>query len=418
MTNQQSDDAVRRQARPGRRSWIVIAVYEDYARDSRVRRHARALVQDGYKVLAIALGGPEAVSAAAEDGVELHRLGTRKYRGGRKLRYLWAYFTFFIRLTFAITAAIRRHLLAVWINNPPDALVFAALPARLFGARVVLDVHDMTSDLFAAKFGPSRVSGRLVRGIEGLSYRAASGIATVHAPYRDRIAARVPGKPTVDVLNVPDYADWPAIGQARAATAGNVRPGVLMLGHHGTIVTRFGCDIAVRAVGILRDRGMSVRLNILGDGDFAPRLCSLIEGLGLDEQVHFDRRVFRPDEVATFAGSIDIGLAPYRPSTFLDNALPVKVLEYIVLGVAVIATPTAVTRQYVGERAIRYLEAPDPELLANAISELADPGRRQELTADREVARQLAWPAQREQLLDWFAELVRVERIAKDPTCP
>ena len=390
-----------------------MAVYEDYARDSRVRRHARALVQDGYKVLVIALGGPEAVSAAAGDGVELRRLGTRKYRGRSRLAYLRAYAFFFIRLTITITAVVRRQPLAVWVNNPPDALVFAALPARLFGARVVLDVHDITSDLFAAKFGASRFFGRLVHAIEGLAYRAASCIVTVHAPYRDRIAARVPGKPVVDVLNVPDYADWLSIGQARAANAADVEPGVLVLGHHGTIVERFGSDIAVRAVAILRDRGLSVRLKILGDGDFAPDLCRLIEELGVGEQVDFDRRTFRPEEVAAFAGSIDIGVAPYRPSTFVDNALPVKILEYLVLGVAVIATPTAVTRQYIGEDAIRYLEAADPEVLAKAISELADSDSRQALTARREVANRLAWPAQRERLLDWFAALVRLDRVAR-----
>jgi glycosyltransferase involved in cell wall biosynthesis len=362
----------------------------------------------------MALGGPEAVAAAVSDGVELRRLGTRKYRGQSRLAYMRAYAAFCIRLTLAITAAVRRRLVAVWINNPPDALVFTALPARMFGVRVVLDVHDMTSDLFAAKFGASRVSGRLVRAVEGLAYRIASGIATVHAPYRDRIAARVPGKPIIDVLNVPDYVDWPSIGDARVAAATEVEPGVLVLGHHGTIVERFGADIAVRAVAILRDRGMRVRLSILGDGDFAPQLSRLVEELGVEEEVRFDRRTFRPEEVAAFAGSIDIGLAPYRPSTFMDNALPVKVLEYLVLGVAVIATPTTVTRRYIGEHAIRYLEVADPEHLANAISELADSQARLTLVAHRDEARQLAWPAQRERLLDWFAALVRADRVDRD----
>lgn len=381
---------------------FLIVVYEDYARDSRVRRHARALARDG-AVEVLAVGRDEARAAGTEDGVLVTPLVASKYRGRHLIAYLLAYAGFIGRASLAIARRVARsRLRAVWVNNPPDVLVFAAFPAKLRGIPVVLDIHDMTSQLYEAKFlHAPRLLGWAVRFGELISYRFADCLLTIHDGYRQLLVQRV-AKPALAVLNVPDEESWLVDGDRRAIeTPCADRP--VVLGHHGTIAERFGADLAVKAVALLRAEGVDVRLRIMGDGDFAPALERLIRQVDHDGAITFDRRVFRSEEVRDFAAQIDIGVAPYRPSRFIQQALPVKVLEYLILGVPVITAPTEVLMRYVGPDAVRLLPEPTVRALADAIRDLLAPEARQALSvASRAVARTLSWPPQRDRLMEWL----------------
>jgi glycosyltransferase involved in cell wall biosynthesis len=382
-----------------------MAVYEDYARDSRVRRHVRALARAGYRVRVFALGDETGQAVAAEDGAELRPIGTTKYRGNSRLAYLVAYAGFGLRLAVRIARSARRDCAAVWVNSPPDILVFAALPAKLRGIPVLLDIHDLTSDLFAVKFGDTGPVGRAavfaIRVIESAAFRFASALITVHAPYRERISGRASSKPILDVLNVPDADDWLDIGDRRAAKAPTIGP--LTIGHHGTIAYRFGTDIAIAAVARLRRGGMDASIRILGDGDFAPQVEAAVPGLGA--AATFERRTFRAEELPEFVATIDVGVAPYRPSAFVDQLLPVKVLEYLALGVPVVATSTAVMRRYLDATVVHYVTEATDTAVADALRVLSDPAVRQAFAvAGRKRMRELGWPAQRDRLLVFVDE--------------
>ena len=56
--------------------------------------------------------------------------------------------------------AVRRRYRVVHIHNPPDFLIMAAAVPRLLGAKVIFDVHDLSDDMFAMRFGsrPARMS--------------------------------------------------------------------------------------------------------------------------------------------------------------------------------------------------------------------------------------------------------------------
>lgn len=386
---------------------ILVVVYEAYARDSRVRRHCRALVAAGFAVEVLAVRDARSSAAAREDGVAYSPLRVRKYRGTSQLSYIAAYLAFTLDAMFAVVARVRRGTVdLVYVNNPPDLLVYAALPARMRRIPVVMDIHDLMSELYGAKFG--RSGGLLppvISWVQRASFRFADALVTVHDLYRDRIAAIAGGsKPVVSVWNVPDTSGWAAIGDTRAAAPLDDGP-ELRLGHHGTIVKRFGVATALEAMAILRARGLPVTLTILGDGDFAPEVEARIRALRLDEVVRFDRRMFSADDLPEFTAGIDIGIAPYEPSPFTEGSLPVKVLEYVSLGVPAIVTGTEMVRRHLSG-AVRIISGSSAEELADAVEELRDPEvRRRYREAGRAVAHEFDWAAQREQLVS----LVRSE---------
>lgn len=394
---------------------ILVIVYEAYARDSRVRRHCRALAQAGHQVEVLAIDESRSASAAEADGVAFTPLRVGKYRGRSRLAYIGAYLAFSAN-AFAVIVQrlIRRRLDLVYVNNPPDLLVFAALPARMRGVPVVMDVHDLMSELYPAKFGrkPGVIS-RIVAVVERASFRFADGLITIHDLYRDRIAAIAgPGKPVVGVWNVPDAAGWADIGDARVEITPH-EPGPLRLGHHGTIVERFGVGTALEAMAILRDRGVPATLTILGDGDYAPQVESRIRSLGLEQVVTFDRRMFVPDDLPAFSQAIDVGIAPYQPSPFTEGGLPTKVLEYLALGVPAIVTGTEMIRRHL-DGAVRVIGGGSGEELADAIVEMRDPQvRRRYAEAGRPLARQFDWESQRARLTDVVDGLIEQARRAR-----
>jgi glycosyltransferase involved in cell wall biosynthesis len=400
-------------ARP--RPIVLMLVYERYERDSRVRRHVRALVAGGYDVRIVGVGGREAEAAALADGGRLRSLGAAKYRGGSRLAYVLAYAGFTFRALIEVARMPGSQLAVVWVNAPPDVLVFAAVPARLRRIPVVLDVHDITSQLFEAKFGAaSRLVARLIRLVETAAYRFASAIVTVHAPYRDQIQQRVPGKPVIDVLNVPDEQAWYEEGRARAARPIGRARTALRVGHHGTIAERFGVDLAVRGVAALHAAGTPVRLSILGDGDYAPAIEELIDSLDARDVISFDRRTFLPDEIPAFVAGVDVGVAPYHESQFVDSILPVKVLEYLALGVPAIATSTSVLRAYLPADTVTYVSPASAETVRDAIASLVDADRRAAFArAGVEALAGLSWTEQRLRLLMTIDALIAGRKPGK-----
>jgi glycosyltransferase involved in cell wall biosynthesis len=388
-----------------------MVVYEVYARDARVRRHCRALVAAGHEVTVLAVVDERSPAAAAADGVELVAVARSKYRGDRRSAYLVAYASFTLRVFGAVLRRVvdRPSPSVIYINNPPDFLVFAAWPARMRSIPIVLDVHDMTTELYTAKFGADRGIGlAVVRAVERASYRFTDAVITVADAYGRRIAEIVgPGTPIATVWNVPD-GDWAAIGEERARRNGSSGP--LRLGHHGTIVERFGIDVGVKAVALMRRRGLDVTLDILGDGDFADELERLIGAYGLSDVVRFDRRTFDHADLIAFTDGIDVGIAPYRPSEFTSHSLPTKLLEYMALGVPAVVTETEMIRDYLGD-GVHTIRGGSAEELVSAIEELIDVERRAEYRrAGLELARRHGWPQQRERLLSFIDDVSRRRR--------
>ena len=387
-----------------------MVVYEVYLRDARVRRHCRALVAAGHTVEVLCVDDGRSRRAAITDGIRLTPLVRDKYRGASQRRYLAAYAGFTLRAFGAVLRRVaRRDVDLLYVNNPPDALVYAAWPARVRRIPIILDVHDMTSDLYGAKFGRDGTrAARIVRAVEERSYRFADGLATMSDRYRDRIRAVVgPRPPVASVWNVPDGPGWLDAGAARVEMSSGEGP--LRLGHHGTIVERFGIDLGVRAVAQLRAKGRDVRLRILGDGDFADELERIIAQVDRDGAVTFDRRTFDHDDLVAFAGEIDVGIAPYRPSAFAANGLPTKMLEYLALGVPVIVTGTDMVRELMAG-AVRVIDGGSVEELADAISDLADPERRADYRrSGLERARTFGWPRQQAALLELVHEVGRAQ---------
>jgi glycosyltransferase involved in cell wall biosynthesis len=341
---------------------VVMIAYSRYLSDGRIRRHAEALAARGDHVDVIALT-PEAGTC---DGVNLVPVRISRYRGSSRLRYAHIYLAFFVRAAiqaFRLARLNGPYDLAI-VSTMPDAVVFTALPLRLHRTRIVLDVHDTMPELYREKFGGKRgvIGARLLMFEERLSAGLADHVLAVHEPHRSRlIAAKIPRRKITSVINSPDPRLFTPFSRRRSDQ--------FTLGWCGTIARRAGLDIGIEAVARLRERLSGIRLLVIGEGDDLGQVKEQVRRLHLEEVVRF-AGMLPVNELPSMLGQVDLGLVLNRPSDATHLMLPVKLLEFAMLGIPVVAPRLRTIEHYFGDDAVKYYKAGDSTDLVDAIEGL------------------------------------------------
>ncbi|MFB3903770.1 MAG: glycosyltransferase family 4 protein [Acidobacteriota bacterium] len=350
--------------------------------ESRVERQAQALIRAGYRVDVICLKDKGEARHEWVDGVEVHRLPVaRNKRRGPVLQML-EYLRFFALASVKVGLLhVRRRYGVVQIHNLPDFLVFSGLGARLLGARLILDIHDVMPEFYAASFGRSLDSWpvRLVAFQERLSCRFADHVITVTESWRKTLIDRgvKPEKCTV-VMNVADEAIFnKAAGQVRKSKSDRVGFRVL---YHGSLTSRYGIDLIIRAADVLRDRISGLQVMIHGTGAALPDLQALTRRLVLSERIHFSRDLVPIQDLPRLITWADVAVVPYLRDIFTDGILPTKLMEYAALGIPVIAARTPAIESYFNEDMVEFFRPGDYRELADRILRLyRETSRREEL---------------------------------------
>ena len=218
------------------------------------------LVRWGDRVTLLCSGFPGAAQRAELDGIDVHRVGGRYSFAHRARRYF------------------KRRL----VHRPFDVIVEDLNKVPLFTPRwsdrpVVLLVHHLFgATAFMEAHLPLATATWLLERLIPRVFRRAPVIA-VSGSTRDDLTAR--GVDPASISVVPNGIDLEAF-QPNPTVARYVEPTALYLGR----VKRYKrVDLPVRAVALLRDRGVPARLLIAGRGDHVRELERLAARLGLGE---------------------------------------------------------------------------------------------------------------------------------------
>ena len=387
---------------------ILHLAFASFPADPRVRREVAALRDTGRGVAVVALRETNQRAVQRRDGVVIIRVPGHKSRGGF-LSYLAEYAAFVWRCRRLVA---RHRTLArvrvVHVHTLPDFLLWAALPAQRRGAKLVFDMHEIFPEFVAAKFpGPlGPLASWLARRIERWARRQADLTITVNHPIDELLAARpvTSTKPERRLVlhNTADPADF---GDTSAPSRANAVP--LQLIYHGTLAAFYGLDVAIRALARARSAGLDARLTILGDGPERPGLQRLAADLSLDT-VAFETPIPQPALPARLARCA-AGVVPTLLDGMTRYSLSNKALDYVHLGIPLLAARLPSYLRYFGEDMLWYFTPGDPDDLARAIRDLAaaaaaERARRAQLA--RQAIAPYDWVRERERLLAAYADLL------------
>ena len=344
--------------------------YTTYSLDARVRREAETVASiPGHAVTVLSLREQERPRIFEKGGVLIKELNIAKYRGKNHIRYIFSYVKFtFLAFLECTRLLARKTLNVVHVHNMPDFLVFAGLIPLLSGKPIILDIHDTMVETYAAKFAdhPRKLLEWGLRIQEAICCRIARHIVCVNDIQKAALVRRnIPEEKIVVAMNVPD----PKIFDHNANIKGRPNEdGKFRMVYHGTVTKRVGVDQAVRVISELDGKIPGLEFHIVGEGDDLVEFQELSKSLGVENKVHFRGKISL-DGLVPILVDMDLGIIPCGRNIATELALPVKMLEWIALGIPVVAPRLMTITHYFGEDMVFYFDPDDVGSMAEAVLE-------------------------------------------------
>lgn len=330
-------------------------------------------------------------------GVKVRRLSIPRYRGGKASSYVRSYARFMTQAGLHMARAHTwAHFDVVHVHTMPDFMVFTSLFPKLYGTKVLLDMHDMMPELYALKFGlkPGGLATKALRLAQKSATGYADAVLAVHRNQYDLLLRDgVPPRKLGIVMNAAD----PELFAARKKEPRLKEGGPIRLVYHGTLLHRYGVDVAVRAFAKAKAELPNLQFTIYGGGDFADELKALAHELGLSAPDFDMTGAHRPlDEVAQAIRDAHIGIVPGRDD-HEDSVLPTKLMEYVAVGIPTIASKTRTVGRFFDDTQSELVPVGDVDAMAAAMVRLAqDKDRRKALVeGGRAWEEEYGWEVQK-----------------------
>lgn len=358
-----------------RQKRACIVRHSFYPFELNVKREAEALLREGFAVTVICLRQDGEAGYERVNGIDVYRLPVG-HRRGKILRYVFEYNAFFILASFKLVRLfLKNRFDVIQVNTMPDALVFTALVPKLFGAKVVLHMHEPMPELFGTMF--KKWYGRYVIGMikiaEKLSLMFADRVLTVTREMRDNFGRRGADVNNITVIvNVPDEELFrPQLYAHLREKIDRIkkeerRNGIFRIFTHGAIEERYGVDVMVRAVHHLIADIPGITFRFLGKGEYLDEVLRLARELKVDDRVHY--LGFVPFEAMVEEILLaDICVVPVKKNPYSNLVHTNKMYEYMALDRPVIASRLDSVVSYFPEDSIVYFESGNAEDLAEKI---------------------------------------------------
>lgn len=353
------------------------------------RRACCELAGAGYEVHLLAQG--KGTKAYEEKGVVIHPLPEPESRWQRHTR---------ASRVAQLAADLRPDLFHV---HEPDLL--GAVLSRAGSRPVIYDVHESYLDILSENSWMPTWIKPLSRIAwdqwERRLVRRCAAVVTVTGTIAKRYMSL--NKRVCVVANFPDWQRMDELSSVQRDGATCVMA--------GTLSPSRGLPMIFRALALLKQRGLNVRLNLAGGAsdDYLLSLWNEAEGLGVRQQVEY-HGILSTEQALLFQKKADIGLVTYQPLLYCMNSLPNKLLECMSLGVPVVYSNFQNYREIAETAGAGIMVDPTvPEQIADAIETLVrnpNLARRMGEAGKRAVRERFNWGVERVKLLRLYHEIL------------
>jgi glycosyltransferase involved in cell wall biosynthesis len=372
--------------------------------DRRVWQEAQSLRAAGYEVSVICpVGRTHRVRFERLEGISIFRHPSPIEARG-PLGYLLEYANaFFWQNLLTWRIFLTRGFDVIQGCNPPDNIFLVALPFKLLGKKYIFDQHDISPEVFEAKFGRRGILHRILLFLEWCSFRAADVVLVTNESFR-KIAeerGRVRKGRIHVVRNGPDLQRVRLLPENSALRRGRR----YLVGYVGVMGKQEGIDLLLRIVrNIVDARGRSdIQFALIGDGTELSSMKAYARELRIDEYVTFTGYL-QGDSLFELLSTSDVCVSPDFPNEMNNKSTMVKIMEYMALGKPIVQFDL-VEGRYSAQQASLYVGRSDENEFAEKLLFLIDhPDERQRMgqIGRERVLSELAWPHQATKLLSAY----------------
>lgn len=349
---------------------VCIIYYTVFDNNPLLIREAGALTEQGFNVDIICLRKRKSDDIfQCIEGINLYKIQIRKKSEKSKIKYFYNLFVFILKVCIILTYFSLKHKYdVVHITSPPDILVFSAIISKILGGSILLDIHDIGPELYMRKLhaGYNHPLVKLLLRAERLSCRFSDYIITVTDIWKNKILSRsAPEGNCSVIMNVPDNR----IFYLREKDLKTRCENSLNIYYHGSLEEHFGVDILINAVPLIIKEIPFTKVYIYGKGREKNNLEKLSSALGLQDIVIIHDVVHFKDLPHILAHA-DMGVVPTKNDVFSDEALSMKSLEYISLGIPIVISGTQAHSYYYDPSLVSFFTPNNPDSLARSVIEL------------------------------------------------
>ncbi len=341
--------------------------------DRRVWLEATSLTEAGYSVSVVC---PKAkgynTSFETLEGVDIYRYDLpidAQGALGFVMEFAWCFIRSFMKSVRIAVAG--RGFDIIHACNPPETFWLLGWFWRIFGKRFLFDHHDLSPEMYAAKF--EREDGLMYRGLlflERMTFRTADVVITTNESHK-KIAQDRGGMAADDVYVVrsgPDVSRFKVYDPDPSWKNG--KPFALV--YLGEMCKQDGVDHLVRAVKILRDDlgRNDVHAVFVGGGPEQPLLKEYADEQGVGDICTFTGRV-SDEDLCRILSSADVAVDPDPKSDWSDKSTMNKIMEYMFFGLPIVSYDLTEHRVSAQDAAI-YAESNSEAALAEEVAKLLD----------------------------------------------
>jgi len=364
--------------------------------DKRVWREALYAKKRGHDVSIISRKFDRA-SASFEnlEGIDIYRHAMPLEAQGM-LGYLGEYLIALIsELFLSIKIYIKKPFHVIHAGNPPDTIFMVAMLFKLLGTKYVFDVHDLSPELYAARFsGKGGVPYKLLVLAEKLSCKLADVIITTNQSYTSIITKRHAVRPekVFIVRNNPVIGEMLQRKSYSNGDGSNHKKAILYV---GSINPQDGVDILLQAlhymVTAMQERNFTC--TIIGDGGAFSSVKKMVRDLKLEAYVDLLGYVDDRRKIVEYLKMADVCVEPAPCWEINTHSTFIKIMEYMATGNAIVAFDLIETRFSTNGSAV-LVSPGNIEEFARSIKSLADnPRLREQLgtAAQERIKNELNW---------------------------
>lgn len=380
-------------------------------RDRRVWQEAKALAAAGWQVSVICPAMPPyGRGHEIIDGIHVWRHPLPAEGQG-----LWSYgreysVALFWEFVLAWRVLFTRGFDVIHACNPPETMfLVGAFFKFLLGKRFIFDHHDLSPELFEAKFGRRGIAYRLLLWLEKLTFKTADVSIATNESFR-QVAIMRGGMDPERVFVVRSGPDTSRL-TIREPDPRLRQGSENLIAYVGVMNSQDGVEYVLDALKVLAlDQGRSVRAVLMGDGPRLDFLKSRARELGIEDRVIFTGWA-DDDVLIPWLNAADVCVSPDPANAFNHSCTMNKILEYMAMAKPVVLFDLVEGRRSAGNAALYASDNDAADMAAKIATLLDDPTLRLKLgTIGRSrMERELSWEYQVPRLLSAYAALTSTD---------